>query len=98
MKKRQLARLKASLENGFPVDSTNEHGNTALMMACKVIPIMYTSTDFNGECSSMTPPPLGTFQSQFRPAIELLLTFGAKINMQVLVHWYMIWCKICILY
>ncbi len=46
VKKRQLARLRASLESGFPVDSINEHGNTALMMACKVRPIMYTGPEF----------------------------------------------------
>ncbi len=45
--------------------------------------------------SNVTPPPFATCQSQFQPAIELLLTFGAKINKQVLAHWYLMWlCKI----
>lgn len=32
----RLKRLEDSLEKGFPVDTEDEYGNTALMVACQV--------------------------------------------------------------
>lgn len=36
MRNGRLKRLEESLEQGFPVDTEDERGNTALLVACQV--------------------------------------------------------------